>query len=214
MEEGWRDLSVQLGVKAKCCVSYTQLKRILASIDIESFNAVNEAYFGSTVVRQGPCWKSADGKELRAGRPEPEHRRGGGPDPRAERRQPDRTRHGPQFGDRPLRRLEGVGEARGEDPLRAGRAADGQVHPRRAAHLPAQHGAARPARGCLPDAGQGQPGLAAGGLRADPPASATASSPNGTPPGRATGWRRNWPSSRTPAGPCRGRRTASWCCAA
>lgn len=65
MEDDWRELSVQLGVKAKRCVSYTQLKRILASIDIESFNAINEAYFGSTVVQQGPCWKSADGKELR-----------------------------------------------------------------------------------------------------------------------------------------------------
>ena len=65
MEDCWRQLAQDLGVEVKRCVSYSQIKRIIRSIDIESFNSINESYFGSIVVCQGQVWRSADGKELR-----------------------------------------------------------------------------------------------------------------------------------------------------
>lgn len=64
MRDCWRQLAGELGVEVKRCVSYSQLKRIIVSIDIESFNAINADYFGSTVAQQGQQWKSIDGKEL------------------------------------------------------------------------------------------------------------------------------------------------------
>ena len=73
MKDDWRQLAHDLGVEVKRCVSYSQLKRILRSIDVESFNAINETHFSSAVVCQGEFWKSVDGKELCAGRPEPQH---------------------------------------------------------------------------------------------------------------------------------------------
>lgn len=64
MEDSWRELAGQLDLKVKKCVSYSQLKRIIRGIDIESFNAINVRYFGSTVSQQEPHWHSVDGKEL------------------------------------------------------------------------------------------------------------------------------------------------------
>lgn len=65
MKDDWRQLGQDLGVKVERCVSYSQLKRIIRIIDIESFNIINESYFGSVVVCEGQIWRSADGKELR-----------------------------------------------------------------------------------------------------------------------------------------------------
>ena len=65
MKDDWRQLAHDLEVEVKRCVSYSQLNRILRSIDVESFNAINEAHFSSTVVCQGEFWKGVDGKELR-----------------------------------------------------------------------------------------------------------------------------------------------------
>jgi len=65
MQECWQELAADLCVEVKgCCVSYSQLKRIIRSIDVESFNTINAEYFGSTVAQQGQQWKSIDGKEL------------------------------------------------------------------------------------------------------------------------------------------------------
>ena len=65
MQDCWRQLAQDLGIEVKRCVSYSQIKRIIKTIDVESFNAINESYFGSIVVCQGQIWRSADGKELR-----------------------------------------------------------------------------------------------------------------------------------------------------
>lgn len=65
MKDCWRQLAQDLGVEVERCVSYSQIKRIIRSIDIETFNSINESYFGSIVVCQGQVWRSADGKELR-----------------------------------------------------------------------------------------------------------------------------------------------------
>ncbi len=143
MQDCWWQLATDVGIEVKSCMSYSQLKRIIRSIDVESFNAINVEYFGSAVARQGQHWYSVDGKELCAGRPDPEHRRGTGrkthgtPPNGPEPHQSD----GPQGGQSKvvgLRRQEGIGKARGGGPLRAGRAAEGRLQLRRAAHLPAQ----------------------------------------------------------------------------
>ena len=64
MQDCWGQLAADVGVEVKSCVSYSQLKRIIRSIDVESFNAINVLYFGSAVCEQGHHWKSIDGKEL------------------------------------------------------------------------------------------------------------------------------------------------------
>jgi len=64
MQDCWGQLASDVGAEVKSCVSYSQLKRIIRSIDIESFNAINVEYFGSTVAQHGQQWKSIDGKEL------------------------------------------------------------------------------------------------------------------------------------------------------
>lgn len=64
MQDSWQELAEQLDLKVKKCVSYSQLKRVIRGIDIESFNAINAQYFGSTVSQQEPHWQSVDGKEL------------------------------------------------------------------------------------------------------------------------------------------------------
>jgi len=64
MQDCWCQLATDLGIEVKKCVSYSQLKRILRRIDIESFNAINVEYFGSAVGQQGQHWRSFDGKEL------------------------------------------------------------------------------------------------------------------------------------------------------
>jgi len=55
----------KLRLKQKTDISYTQLKRILALIDYEKFNAINNMFFGKIVKNEGRNWKSIDGKELR-----------------------------------------------------------------------------------------------------------------------------------------------------
>lgn len=64
MQDCWRHLAADLGIEVERCVSYSQLKRIIRGIDIESFNAINMQYFGSAVTRHGQHWHSVDGKEL------------------------------------------------------------------------------------------------------------------------------------------------------
>ena len=63
MQDCWCQLATDMGIEVKKCVSYSQLKRILRRIDIESFNAINVEYFGSAVGQQGQHWRSFDGKK-------------------------------------------------------------------------------------------------------------------------------------------------------
>jgi predicted transposase YbfD/YdcC len=53
------------GFRAKKCVSYVQLGRILESIDYESFNKINTTYFGIQTNQIEGLWLAVDGKELR-----------------------------------------------------------------------------------------------------------------------------------------------------
>jgi hypothetical protein len=64
MEEDFTILQKELGVICRRCVSYSQLKRILKSIDYEELNKVNSVYLSATVESEGSKWYSLDGKEL------------------------------------------------------------------------------------------------------------------------------------------------------
>ncbi len=55
----------KLGLEVKKCISYTQLRRILSTVDYEQFNEINSAFFGRKIKKEGRKWKSIDGKELR-----------------------------------------------------------------------------------------------------------------------------------------------------
>ncbi len=55
----------KLGLEKKECISYTQLKRILSTIDYQEFNEINNNVFGKTIKEEGRKWESIDGKELR-----------------------------------------------------------------------------------------------------------------------------------------------------
>ena len=46
-------------------VSYSQIKRILAKIDYQEFNSINQDYFGKQINHTGEHWQAIDGKELR-----------------------------------------------------------------------------------------------------------------------------------------------------
>ncbi len=55
----------KLDKKICVCISYSQLKRLLESIDYEELNQINYAFFGQTVKKEGRKWEAVDGKELR-----------------------------------------------------------------------------------------------------------------------------------------------------
>ena len=63
MEEDFHCLSALLGANPQKCVSYSQLKRILRSIDYQSFNALNSLYFKATVQEADSKWYSMDGND-------------------------------------------------------------------------------------------------------------------------------------------------------
>jgi len=46
-------------------ISYSQLKRVLAKINYESFNSINQTYYNKQVEHEGLFWRAIDGKELR-----------------------------------------------------------------------------------------------------------------------------------------------------
>ena len=53
------------GFRAKKCVSYVQLGRIIESIDYETFNRINDQYFEVQTEQIEGLWRAVDGKELR-----------------------------------------------------------------------------------------------------------------------------------------------------
>jgi len=65
METDFKRLQRVLDLKIERCVSYSQLKRILQTIDYKLFNSINESHFGLNVVGESQHWYSVDGKELR-----------------------------------------------------------------------------------------------------------------------------------------------------
>jgi DDE_Tnp_1-associated len=54
-----------LGLKKRKFISDSQFRRVLNSIDYQSYNALNDAYFGVSIVETSGEWKAIDGKELR-----------------------------------------------------------------------------------------------------------------------------------------------------
>lgn len=46
------------------CISYSQLYRLLPSLNLEEYNSINEDYLGLSLTNEG-LWNSIDGKELR-----------------------------------------------------------------------------------------------------------------------------------------------------
>ena len=65
MQEDFEFLSDLLDVNFNKCVSYSQLKRILRTIDYQLFNEINSLYFNAHIASNGSEWYSLDGKELR-----------------------------------------------------------------------------------------------------------------------------------------------------
>lgn len=64
MVADFKRLSKYLDTDFPYCVSYSQLKRILQSIDYELFNKINSFYFDAQIKSDGCVWYSLDGKEL------------------------------------------------------------------------------------------------------------------------------------------------------
>ena len=54
-----------LDVKAKRCISYSQLKRVIKTIDYQQFNSINNRYFAKVLSINSTIWETLDGKELR-----------------------------------------------------------------------------------------------------------------------------------------------------
>lgn len=65
MLEDFKRMGRTLGLEVERCISYSQLKRIIKSINYEGFNTINGYYFDNEVSREGSQWKTLDGKELR-----------------------------------------------------------------------------------------------------------------------------------------------------
>jgi len=53
------------GYQSRRCISDTQLRRVLSSLDYELFNKLNERYFGAGILEVPGGWRAVDGKELR-----------------------------------------------------------------------------------------------------------------------------------------------------
>jgi predicted transposase YbfD/YdcC len=56
---------IDTSFRAKKCVSYVQLGRILGNIDYEAFNKINATYFEIQTEQIEGLWLAVDGKELR-----------------------------------------------------------------------------------------------------------------------------------------------------
>jgi hypothetical protein len=54
-----------LGLKMRKFISDSQFRRVLNSIDYQSYNALNDCYFGHLIVETSGEWKAVNGKELR-----------------------------------------------------------------------------------------------------------------------------------------------------
>ncbi len=65
MKRDFPFIQKKIGLEAKKCISYTQLKRVMSIIDYEEFNQINNIVFEKEVKKEGRKWKSIDGKELR-----------------------------------------------------------------------------------------------------------------------------------------------------
>ncbi len=56
---------ISLGLKRRKVVSDTQFRRILSSVDYQTYNELNDAHFGVSITEVSGEWKAIDGKEMR-----------------------------------------------------------------------------------------------------------------------------------------------------
>ncbi len=69
----FEELSVAVGFWPERAISRTQLPLLLANVNGELFARLLFGWFGLVLDEKAKRWFSLDGKELRAGRPEPQH---------------------------------------------------------------------------------------------------------------------------------------------
>lgn len=62
-EHKW--LQKQTGYANSKSISDTQFRRVLETMDLESYNLINDAYFGISICTSSGEWGSVDGKEMR-----------------------------------------------------------------------------------------------------------------------------------------------------
>lgn len=65
MVRSYEELAQDLGIEVTCCISYSQLQRILKYIDYQCFNKINESFFNQQIEKDASEWYAIDGKELR-----------------------------------------------------------------------------------------------------------------------------------------------------
>jgi predicted transposase YbfD/YdcC len=64
MQDECPALCKELGLAPRACISYSQLKRIIAQIDDAMFNKINEHFWGARIEQEQQEWYAIDGKEL------------------------------------------------------------------------------------------------------------------------------------------------------
>lgn len=65
MQREYINLARELDLHICHCISDSQLRRVLSSLDYQAYNSLNEQYFGITLEEQSGVWQAIDGKELR-----------------------------------------------------------------------------------------------------------------------------------------------------
>lgn len=65
MKDYREEVASIIGKKVKRCVSYSQLKRILRTLDYKKLNEINARFLGIALEKVEDGWYSIDGKELR-----------------------------------------------------------------------------------------------------------------------------------------------------
>lgn len=65
MQREYVNLARELDLPLSQCISDSQLRRVLSSLDYQGYNSLNEQYFGITLEEQSGVWQAIDGKELR-----------------------------------------------------------------------------------------------------------------------------------------------------
>lgn len=65
MQLDFKKIRSTLSVDIPSCISYSQLKRLLKSLDYKLLNEINASHFGFSISHKSGEWKSIDGKELR-----------------------------------------------------------------------------------------------------------------------------------------------------
>lgn len=65
MQKEHQGLCEELGYANRSPISDSQLRRLLAGVDYQAYNGLNNAYFGIELREHPRAWQAVDGKELR-----------------------------------------------------------------------------------------------------------------------------------------------------